>query len=103
MNHFNQLTPAEAERLSLLLEEMGEAIRIIGKIQRHGYESYNPFDETMTHNRSLLEKELGHVTHALALMFNNRDINPYIIDKHADKKEESVKPWLHHQEEESNA
>lgn len=102
MNHFNQLTPAEAERLSLLLEEMGEAIQIIGKIQRHGYESYNPFDETRTHNRSLLEKEVGHVINAMDLMCTKGDMNRDSLLKHGREKEESVKPWLHHQEEESN-
>jgi hypothetical protein len=54
--YFNKLNPAEAERLSLLLEECGEVLQIIGKIQRHGYGSSN---------RSLLEKELGHIMHAI--------------------------------------
>ncbi len=34
MTHFNELTPAEAERLAYLAEECGEAIQIIGKILR---------------------------------------------------------------------
>lgn len=38
----NNLTAAEQERLAILAEEMGEALQIIGKIIRHGYESYNP-------------------------------------------------------------
>lgn len=33
-DHFNGLTPAEAERLALLLEELGEAQQAIGKILR---------------------------------------------------------------------
>jgi hypothetical protein len=37
MEYFNSLTPAELERLSLLLEELGEAQQAIGKILRHGY------------------------------------------------------------------
>lgn len=39
---FNALTPAEAERLFYLLEKLGEAQQAIGKILRHGYESYDP-------------------------------------------------------------
>ncbi len=48
---FNGLTDAQAERLALLLEELGEAQQAIGKILRHGYESMSPFDETKTTNR----------------------------------------------------
>jgi hypothetical protein len=55
MDHFNRLTPAEAERLALLLEELGEAQQIIGKILRHGYESYHP-DDPETTNRTLLAR-----------------------------------------------
>ena len=36
---FNKLSAAEAERLALLLEELGEAQQAIGKILRHGYEN----------------------------------------------------------------
>ena len=34
---FNELSPAEVERLAILAEEMGEAIQVIGKVLRHGY------------------------------------------------------------------
>lgn len=44
IQHFNGLTPAEAERLALLSEELGEAQQAIGKILRHGYDSSNPVD-----------------------------------------------------------
>ena len=37
MNNFNQLTPAETERLAILAEECGEVIQAVGKILRHGY------------------------------------------------------------------
>lgn len=42
MKHYNELTPEEHERLSLLMEECGEVVQIIGKIFRHGYERYPP-------------------------------------------------------------
>lgn len=57
MTHFNQLTPAEAERLAMLAEECGEVIQVIGKILRHGYDSYHPANSTVT-NRQLLGKEI---------------------------------------------
>lgn len=41
-DHFNQLTPAQAERLAILAEECGEVVQIIGKILRHGLYSHHP-------------------------------------------------------------
>ncbi len=95
MEHFNQLTPAEAERLSILLEEMGEAIQIIGKIQRHGYRNHHPNGGPT--NKELLETELGHVRHAMIRLCNENDLSKAQIHAHADKKAESIKKWLRHQ------
>lgn len=50
MDHFNKLTPAEAERLAMLAEECGEVIQVVGKILRHGFESYHPNDLTSVTN-----------------------------------------------------
>ena len=36
------LTLSRLERLALLLEELGEAQQVIGKILRHGYDSRHP-------------------------------------------------------------
>lgn len=95
-DNFNELTPAEAERLSLLLEEMGEAIQVIGKIQRHGYESCHP--DGGESNRELLEEEIGHVRHAMIRLCDERDLDKAKIHWYADKKAQSVGRWLHHQE-----
>lgn len=57
-NHFNNLSPAEAERLAMLAEECAEVIQVVGKILRHGYESYHP-DKPETTNRDLLTEELS--------------------------------------------
>ena len=57
MRHFNNLTPAEAERLAMLAEECGEVIQVVGKILRHGYESYHP-ENTSETNRDLLANEV---------------------------------------------
>lgn len=94
--HFNQLTPAELERLAIVAEEMGEAIQIIGKIQRHGYESRHP-DGGMT-NRELLERELGDVRYAMLLLSGNRDVSKTQIRWYADKKSESIIQYLRHQD-----
>ena len=55
--HFNKLSPAEAERLAMLAEECGEIIQVVGKILRHGYESYHPQNPHET-NRDLLANEV---------------------------------------------
>lgn len=95
-SHFNQLTPAEAERLALLLEEMGEAQQAIGKILRHGYQSTHPDrDET---NRYELECEIGDVKAAILLMEVAGDINAAGARHSRDLKLEKVRQYLHHQE-----
>ena len=96
-DHFNNLTPAEAERLALLLEEMGEAAQVIGKILRHGYESYHPDDPNGPSNRTLLEKELGDVLAAIKLMDNADDIQWAVLTQRRIEKQIKVRRFLHHQ------
>ena len=98
MQHFNGLTPAEAERLALLMEEMAEAQQVIGKILRHGYESYNPLDSSHKTNRYLLTKELGHVRHAIIRICDSGDIDRANLNTEMQKKSESIERWLHHQQ-----
>jgi len=74
-DHFNNLTPAEAERLAMLAEECGEVIQVIGKILRHGYESCHPNDQHQQTNRSLLSGELIDLLAVVDLMENRDDLN----------------------------
>ncbi|MFZ3117166.1 MAG: hypothetical protein WA159_02515 [Variovorax sp.] len=97
MQHFNQLTPAEAERLALLSEELGEAQQAIGKILRHGYESKNPLLPTSRTNRESLEKEVADVYVAARMMFNAGDIRRGACATHEEIKTEAVKQYMHHQ------
>ena len=99
----NNLSQAELERLAILAEEMGEAQQIIGKIIRHGYESYNPtlIQNQMDGvpkltNREMLEKELGDVSAAINLMNLGGDIDRDAIQGHSIAKMKSVNKWLHH-------
>lgn len=94
--HFNGLTPAEAERLSLLMEECGEVIQAIGKIMRHGYESTHP-DGGST-NREALEGESGHVMLAISLLVECGDLKRHHVWTAEDKKRHSVRKYLHHHE-----
>jgi len=95
---FNQLTPAEAERLALLSEELGEAQQIIGKILRHGYENCNPYDVNRIKNRNLLEKELGDVHAAIRLMLRSNDISSSEIRYFKEFKLKKIEKYLHHNE-----
>lgn len=93
MDHFNQLTPAEAERLAYLLEELGEAQQAIGKILRHGYESTHPAGGPT--NRVLLENELGDIVKALILMKSDLNLTRIWSSQPGPK----LFRYLHHQKE----
>ncbi|MCP5428557.1 MAG: hypothetical protein H6966_09865 [Chromatiaceae bacterium] len=95
--HFNQLTPAQAERLALLLEELGEAQQAIGKILRHGYESTHPNRPSGPTNRIALVRELGDVQLAIELMLDAGDIQEDDIENRVMEKTSTVRPYLHHQ------
>ena len=94
---FNKLTPAEAERLALLMEEMGEAIQAAGKILRHGYESSHPDYNKAMNNRHDLARELGHVLFALDLITRERDLDAYAITTSRTEKASTIAQYLHHQ------
>lgn len=98
MYNFNELTPAEIERLAILVEETGEALQMIGKILRHGYESHNPLIEDSLTNRTDLELELGDVFSAINRMSKAGDIDIEDIESHSIVKDVKIKRWLHHQD-----
>lgn len=95
--HFNGLNEAEHERLSILMEECGEVVQIVGKILRHGYESYNPYDKDKVTNRELLMKELGDVENAKNMLTLSNDLQDYKINLFAEDKYVNIKKYLHHQ------
>lgn len=96
MEHFNKLTPAEAERLALLAEECGEVVQAVGKILRHGYASRHP--DGGDSNRQLLQRELGDVAAAVKLMHLRGDVADATISGYRDLKLQKVKRYLHHQD-----
>lgn len=101
--HFNNLTPAELERLALLSEELGEAQQAIGKIMRHGYASHHPHGYKPGTNRDQLEMELGDVMAAVNMMCEGEDLSGVAMSEYARQKRERVKAYLHHQEDDSAA
>lgn len=95
-NHFNRLSPAQAERLALLAEECGEVIQAVGKILRHGYSSRHP--NGGPDNRATLERELGDVLLVFRLMLRAGDVNKVNVRQYRKAKAASCRPYLHHQE-----
>lgn len=97
MIHFNDLTPAEAERLAILSEECAEVIQIIGKIQRHGYNSTHP--DVGPSNSILLATEIGHVKAAVEMMKCAGDLVALAISRSEETKTlvYRAKKYLHHQ------
>ena len=96
---FNQLTDAEAERLALLSEELGEAQQAIGKILRHGYESRHPCGGPT--NREDLQAELGDVKAAILLLTRIGDLSSHEILCDTLRKLDRVGQYMHHQQEPS--
>ena len=103
--NFNKLTPAETERLSVLVEELAEGIHICGKILRHGYDSHDPTKEHIQSNRDLLIFELGDIECAKDMLINAGDLGIQTgYDNVTDKitrakyrKLHKIKSYLHHQ------
>jgi NTP pyrophosphatase (non-canonical NTP hydrolase) len=94
--NFNNLSPAETERLAILSEEMGEAIQVIGKILRHGYDSYHPLNDRQT-NKDLLSKEIGDVLASVHIMYNAGDIDDETCRNFGMHKLQTIQQWTHHQ------
>jgi len=95
--YFNKLTPAEAERLALLIEECGEVIQAATKVLRHGYASWHP-DAMQQDNRSELAKEIGHAMNAVEMLVNEGDIDQATTNVAWNRKKSTIAQWLHHQE-----
>lgn len=94
--HFNKLTPAEAERLAMLAEECAEVIQVVGKILRHGYDSYHP-DQPSVSNRDLLAKESTEVVAILNAM-KRHELIDYNITSPLPHIWEAKLRYTHHQE-----
>jgi hypothetical protein len=96
MEHFNKLTPAQAERLAMLIEECGEVIQIAGKILRHGYQSYHP-ERPHVSNAQLLSQEVCDLQ-AVATEVIMRDTVWAFTDDEVGRAWNKKLRYAHHQE-----
>lgn len=94
--NFNGLSPAETERLSMLAEECGEVVQVVGKILRHGYASHHP--ETQVSNLEALERELSDVLAVMSIMSAAYDINEALVNARLQGSLERKLKFTHHQE-----
>lgn len=95
--HFNKLTPAEAERLAKLAEECLEVGVEICKILRHGYDSYHPAEPGRS-NRQRLQDEVLDVLATVSMMIQAGDIKPHTADNVKEALARVRGAYMHHQE-----
>lgn len=96
----NNLTPAQHERLAILSEECGEVVQAIGKIFRHGVDSYSPNDPDRTTNLVLLETELFDVLATVNAMVSEGDLQQTMLANENERTQaawEKKKRYTHYQ------
>lgn len=94
--YFNQLSPQEAEALAILGEECAEVGQVIGKIQRHGLFSRNPFDPQSLSNLDELKVELGDILAAIRVLQKVGLLNESELPPLRDAKLKKLPRFLHH-------
>lgn len=93
--HYNGLSPAEHERLTLIFEEASEVVQSVAKILRHGYSAGHK-DYGPGNNRDHLERELGQLQAVVNLACHNDDLSGVAMQLHAKAKLRDVQQYLHH-------
>ena len=95
------MTEAQVERLALLAEECAEVIVVVGKILRHGFESYDPTHPNGVDsptNQEMLGHELGDVEYALSLLSKHGEVSARDVLKGRALAEKKKPKYLHYQE-----
>jgi hypothetical protein len=91
---FFALSPAEQERLHILIEECGELIQAATKALRHGWDSTHP-DGGPT-NRESFHRECADVMAATRMMWVSGDINWQQLCDYQAIKYTKLPQYLHH-------
>lgn len=92
----NKLTPAQAERLTMLAEECGEIVQAVTKILRHGYESKSPLLRYSPTNKEHLEKEISDLMGVVHGLTEIGDLNHLPWSSFPEVWKKKLK-WTHHQ------
>lgn len=91
-----QLTLAEYERLAIISEECAEVQQVIGKILRHGFDSYSPKDETKETNREKLARELGDLALIVSFSGKQGDYDRKMMVEQTKNKVDKINKYLHY-------
>lgn len=96
IQHFNKLSERDAELLSMIGEEAGEVCQALGKIFRHGLDSYHP-DRPVSNNRQELAREIGQLVGVFDRLVVLGVLDGEVFYKARITKMDQSKPYLHHQ------
>jgi NTP pyrophosphatase (non-canonical NTP hydrolase) len=91
---YKPLTPAEHERLTILMEECAEVIQAAAKIQRFGY--HGVYDNGVG-NRDQLETEIGQLENIVSMMVTKGDVDHIPIARAKAQKAATIDKYLVHQ------
>jgi len=93
------LTPAQRERLSILMEECSEVIQMVGKILRFGYESKYPNRNDALTNKERIEDEIRDVLAIIQLMTEHVDLdaNRLASKGRVNEKLKKIRKWTSYQ------
>ncbi len=81
------------ERQALAKEEMAEAIQVLCKVERHGWNSSHPAGGPA--NYDLVATELGDVLAAIKILAESGDVSWQDIEDACEAKLEKVQRWMH--------
>ena len=90
------LSKRDNELLTMLAEECAEVIQAITKIQRHGYESYNPLADVAVTNIQSLNREILDVS-AIVLGLENAGVVEEFTKEDLEAVLARKLTWTHHQ------
>ena len=90
------MTPAERERLIMLIEECGEVVHAASKCLRHGFDNHHP---TTAHllNREALGREVGDLLGIAGEMIERKDLSIATVNQSALTKWERAHRFTYHQ------
>lgn len=94
MGIVNRIGEPEQERLGLFSEEAGEVQVEIGKILRHGIDSFHPNEPGLS-NAQRLELEAGHVLAAIDLLVACGTLSREGLERSRRAKLQKLRSWLH--------
>lgn len=86
---YNQLTPGQEERLSLLKQQAQKIIETVDNIGQFGYNTFTPY-MSGPDNRGKLEAALGDLNAVIVEMVKQMDIDDSEILAHAYRRQQRI-------------